>query len=70
MARKCCWTALPPTRRGSHTAVAMKSVVVDPTLPSPNDIVRMEDAPFFAQPHYLVQPRSMVILGAMHDERF
>jgi hypothetical protein len=48
----------------------MKSVVVDPTFPSPNDIVRMEGAPFFAQPHYLVQPRSMVILGAMHDERF
>ena len=40
---------------------------LDTALPSPDDIVQMEDAPFVEQPHYVVQPRSMVILGAIAD---
>ncbi|HEX7795346.1 MAG TPA: hypothetical protein VF456_13385, partial [Vicinamibacterales bacterium] len=40
---------------------------LDTALPSPDDIVQMEDAPFYEQPHYVVQPRSMVILGAMAE---
>jgi hypothetical protein len=40
---------------------------LDTALPSPDDIVPMEDAPFVEQPHYVVQPHSMVILGAMAE---